>query len=236
VSVVRFCPSCGAPRAEGARYCGACGADLGTAARGRPTEAAPAGPLAAGSVHPADPAPAPRAPLEPATPPSARRDRRGAPLVLTALLGVAAVLVLTVAGVVLVLPHLAGAAPSATASLEPGAIVLTSPVPQPLAGLADPSTPAYQSGTGFTPDAAKVLAVTVLRLSLEQYRAAMGAYPTTLAALFPTYAPPGPNGQPLTAAPPTSAGYAYQSSGTGYTLSVVLASGQRYVTSNPTGP
>ena len=116
-------------------------------------------------------------------------------------------------------------------------VALTSPpASRGPAGLADPSTPAYQTGSGFTPDAVRVLNVTVLRLSLEQYRAAHGSYPANLSGLFPDYAPMGRDGAPMASPPPTADGYTYSASETGYTLSVRLESGQSYTTLNPTEP
>jgi hypothetical protein len=116
-------------------------------------------------------------------------------------------------------------------------VALTSPpASQVPAGLADPSTPAYQAGSGFTPDAVRVLTVTVLRLGLEQYKSANGTYPPDLAALFPAFAPNGPDGKPMAGPPASADGYAYSASGTGYTLSTRLESGQSYTTSNPTEP
>jgi len=117
-----------------------------------------------------------------------------------------------------------------------GAIMLTSPRPQPLAGLADPSTPAYQAGTGFTPDAVRVLTVLSLQLSLERYQSEHGAYPTGLAALFPADAPLGQDGKPMTGPPSTADGYTYSGGGTAYMLSVVLASGQAYTLHPPAEP
>ena len=117
-----------------------------------------------------------------------------------------------------------------------GMIVLTSPAPQPPAGLADPSTPAYQASSGFTPDAVRVLTVLSLRLGLERYKSEHGAYPISLAALFPADAPLGQDGKPMTGAPAQSDGYTYTGGGATYTLSVVLASGQAYTVSSPGQP
>jgi hypothetical protein len=94
----------------------------------------------------------------------------------------------------------------ATATPVPsGLIVLTSPAPQPPAGLADPSTPAYQASSGFTPDAVRVLTVFSLQLSLERYLSEHGAYPTSLAALFPADAPIGQDGKLMTEPPSAAA-------------------------------
>ena len=100
----------------------------------------------------------------------------------------------------------------------------------------DPDTPAYQEASGFTPDAVRVLTVTVLQLSLERYHDDVGAYPTTLDALFPGYAPPGPDSRPMTAPPAVADGYTYTGSGDTYTLSVVLAGGAPYVMTAPVAP
>ncbi len=102
--------------------------------------------------------------------------------------------------------------------------------------MADPSTPAYQASSGFTPDAVRVLTVTALQLSLARYQADQGTYPASLAALFPAYAPTGPDGQPLAAPPTPQQGYSYTSTGSSYTLSVVLASGASYIVHAPEGP
>ena len=61
----------------------------------------------------------------------------------------------------------------------------------------------------------------------------VGTYPTTLDALFPTYAPPGPDGTPMTGPPSAADGYTYTTTGSAYTLSVVLASGQSYAVTGP---
>ncbi len=129
-------------------------------------------------------------------------------------------------------------APAAATQASPAqdtgaAVVLTSPPPQPPAGLADPSTPAWQPSTGFTPDAVRVLTVAALQVSLEHYRAQHGAYPTSLTALFPADAPIGQDGKPMTAPPPAADGYRYAGGGSTYRLSVVLASGQAYVVGPP---
>ena len=218
----RFCPACGRPAVDGARFCGGCGADLG--ATGALPGPAPVPPSAL------TPAPLPEAP----TPASARRrGRRGPALAAFALLAVAAL----VAGAVA-----AGLSAGATSlyppvAPDPSAVALTSPPPAPPAGLADAGTPAYRPGSGFTPDAVRVLTVTVLRLSLEQYRAATGSYPAMLAELFPRYAPNGPDGRPMARPPSVADGYVYlASSVSAYTLSVRLASGQSYTTANPAGP
>ena len=126
--------------------------------------------------------------------------------------------------------------PTATDAVSPSSgpssqlLVLTSPRPPLPSGMADPSTPAWQPSSGFTPDAVRVLTVTALRLSLEKYRAAKGSYPADLTSLFPAYAPDGPDGKPMAEPPAASDGYAYGASGAGYTLSVRLASGQSYST------
>lgn len=135
-----------------------------------------------------------------------------------------------------------GQPPSASASpagtpLSSGLVVLTSPPPQPPDGLADPSTPAYDPSTGFTPDAVRVLTVLSIQVALEGYREGRGAYPDALAALFPDFAPIGPDHQPMTGPPAASDGYAYTlDASTSYTLSVVLESGQAYVVHAPGGP
>lgn len=125
--------------------------------------------------------------------------------------------------------------PSASPGLPApsGEVTLTSPPPQPAGGLADPSTPAYAAGSGFTPDAVKVLMVTSVRIGLERYRAATGSYPASLDALFPTYAPIGQDGKPMSGPPAAADGYAYTGGGTGYQLSVRLASGMKYQVGPP---
>jgi hypothetical protein len=123
--------------------------------------------------------------------------------------------------------------PKPSPTLQPsatpiGPVILTSPPPQPISGLADPTTPAYQASSGFTPDAVRVITVLSLQVSLERYRSQHGAYPSKLAALFPADAPLGPNGKSMTKPPSTNDGYTYSGGGAAYTLSVVLASGQTY--------
>jgi hypothetical protein len=115
-------------------------------------------------------------------------------------------------------------------------IVLTSPPPQPPSGLADPSTPAYQASSGFTPDAVRVLTVLSFQLGLERYKPEHGAYPSSLTALFPADAPFGQDGKPMAGPPSQSDGYAYTGGGATYRLSVVLASGQAYTVSSPGKP
>jgi hypothetical protein len=250
MTAARFCPTCGAARIEGARFCGGCGADL--AAPGVPT--APVAPNTELQEPPViEVPPAPQTVVRPAkvatTPVAGRsavdvsrptRDewsaRRRGPLMLVALVAFLVMAAGVGVGAVLLLRQSSGsdqAAGSPSASL----IVLTSPsASQVPVGLADPITPAYQTGSGFTPDAVRVLTVTVLRLSLEQYKSANGTYPPDLAALFPAFAPNGPDGKPMAGPPASADGYAYSASGTGYTLAVVLTSGQSYTTSNPTEP
>jgi hypothetical protein len=173
-----------------------------------------------------------------ALPPSAavRSARRGRPLALVAL--VAFLLIAAGVGVGAVLLFRPSSAPDqAVGTPFPSPIALTSPPASHVpSGLADPMTPAYRAGSGFTPDAVRVLTVTVLRLSLEQYKSANGTYPPDLAALFPAFAPKGPDGKPMAGPPAGADGYAYSASGAAYTLAVVLASGQSYTTSNPTEP
>lgn len=210
----RFCQACGTPLVEGARFCGGCGADLAPSAA--PTTALP------------EPAPPP--PLVAPVAPPRRRGRRWAAAASVALLAIAVVVV----GVVAL--QLPAGTPDPSVLPDPGAVALTSPPPTQPVGLADPDTPAYDPGTGFSPDAIRVLTVTVLRLSLEEFRAATGAYPADLYALFPAYAPAGPDGTPIAGPPPAAEGYVYHAAGSGYTLSVQLASGQAYTTTNPTDP
>ena len=136
-------------------------------------------------------------------------------------------------GAVLLLKPSSTAGP-AVGTPFPSPVALTSPsASQVPAGLADPSTPAYQAGSGFTPDAVRVLTVTVFQLSLSRFYADTGQYPASLDALFPTYAPPGPDGTPMTAAPSAADGYTYTTTGNAYTLSVALASGQSYAVNSP---
>jgi hypothetical protein len=126
---------------------------------------------------------------------------------------------------------------SPTASPSPvSAIILTSPQPQPPAGLADPSTPAYQASSGFTPDAVRVLTVLSTQLGLERYQSEHGVYPASLEALFPADAPLGQDGRPMTGPPSQADGYTYTGGGTMYTLSVTLASGQAYTVHPPVEP
>ena len=121
--------------------------------------------------------------------------------------------------------------------LASGLIVLSSPPLQPPTGLADPSTPAYQASSGFTPDAIRVLTVLSFQVALERYRHEHAAYPTALATLFPTDAPIGPDNLPLSGPPTTADGYTYTlDTPTTYTLAAVLASGQTYTVHAPGGP
>ena len=78
-----------------------------------------------------------------------------------------------------------------------------------------------------------MLTVTVLSLSLSSYHDNIGTYPATLDALFPTYAPPGSDGAPMTGPPSATEGYAYSATRSAYSLSVVLASGQSYAVTGP---
>jgi hypothetical protein len=99
----------------------------------------------------------------------------------------------------------------------------------PPEGLADPVTPAYDETTGFTPDAVRIGTLISLQVSLERYRDAKGAYPESLAALFPDFAPPRPDHRPLAGPSAPSDGYSYtRETPAAFTLSVVLASGQAY--------
>lgn len=126
------------------------------------------------------------------------------------------------------------AQPSNGAAQPSTRLVLTSPPPQPPAGLADPDTPAYDPDTGFTPDAKRVLTVISLQLSLERYKSVQGSYPRGLAELFPQYAPLDEEGKPMTAPPTPAEAYSYEGSSSEFTLSVVLASGQSFsVSSSP---
>jgi hypothetical protein len=201
----RFCPQCRTPRLDGAGYCGECGFDFDA---------------------PRDiPAKETQAPAPPTT--NGRRRSRvaisvAAALVICAVLG---------AGALLFRPA-AGQTPTATIEPEATIIALTSPPPMP-EGVADPSTPAYNQAKGFSPDAQRILTAAVLRLSLERYRQAAGAYPSGLVALFPVYAPTSPDGVPMTSAPTAADGYTYVRAGDGYTLSVTLASGRAYTTTSP---
>jgi hypothetical protein len=98
---------------------------------------------------------------------------------------------------------------------------------------ANPTEPAYIPGKGFTPDAQRIVDLSALQLSIEQYRKANGRFPPTLADLFPSFAPADVNGQPL-AAPPvdpvTRQPYTYlvASDGSNYQLSATLESGRQY--------
>jgi hypothetical protein len=97
--------------------------------------------------------------------------------------------------------------------------------------------PAYEPSTGFEPDAVRILTVTSIRISLEEYRAAHGAYPASLDVLFPTFAPRGQSGQVMASLPPASDGYTYvQTGATSYTLTVRLSNGQTYSVTAPEGP
>lgn len=134
---------------------------------------------------------------------------------------------------------LVGACGSTSPTASPalgGPIVLTSPPPQPPADLADPSTPAYEASSGFTPDAVRVLTVLSLQLSLDRYRSEHGAYPSALTALFPADAPLGQDGRPITGPPSQADGYTYTGGGATYTLSVILASNQAYTVHPPEEP
>ena len=113
------------------------------------------------------------------------------------------------------------------------AVVLTSPPPRPPAGLADPSTPAYDPSSGFTADAVRVLTATAVQVSLERYREEHGAYPSSLEALFPADAPIGQDGKPMGGPPAEADGYRYTGGGSTYRLSVVLDSGQAYIVGPP---
>lgn len=228
-----FCPRCGTRRLPEARFCGTCGADFGGAAPSpvagpsqvlRPSEPGPAEPAPQGVVTPSSPMPSV----------PARRPSRTPMLVATAL----ALVLLIAGGVGLWLLLRASAGPTATpdGSPFPSPIALTSPPASHGPGIGDPNTPLYVAGQGFTPDAVRVLTVTALSLSLERYHAAVGSYPGSLDALFPTYAPPGPDGQPMTGPPAPADGYTYTGSGATYSLSVVLAGGSTYTVTSPGTP
>lgn len=224
-----FCPQCGTRRLPDARFCGGCGVDFKAPEAARAVAApVPAPPLVEAAERPAAP-PGPLAP--PARPPAPRR-RTG--LVLGV---VAAVLVVVVAAGALLLLR-AGGQPAVGPAGSPfdQPIALTSPPPSPGPQLGDPNTPAYQEDAGFTPDAVRVITVTVLQVSLEQYRDVMGAYPESLAELFPTYAPAGPDGRPMTGPPRPADGYTYTQFGSTYNLSVVLADGSTYTVTAPVAP
>ena len=226
-----FCPDCGTRRLPDARFCGGCGADLGGAA---PTPAVgPSKVLRPGGAGPAEAAPGVVVtPPSPRPPARARRPSRTPLLVATAL---ALVLVPGGAGLWWLLHPSAGPTGSPDGSPFPSPIALTSPPASRAPQIADPDTPAYQAASGFTPDAVRVLTVTVLQLSLERYHDDVGTYPTTLDALFPSYAPAGPDGQPMSGPPAVTDGYSYTGSGDTYTLSVVLAGGAPYVVTAPAG-
>ena len=223
-----FCPACGTRRLPEARFCGGCGADLGAAA---PTPAAippetlrpenlrtrePASPVLATPSLPRQAAPANRPSLT--------------PLLLATVL---ALLLAGGAGLWWLVRPSTGPAAAPDDSPFPSPIALTSPPASRAPSIGDPDTPAYQEGSGFSPDAVRVLTVTVLSLSLERYRADLGSYPTSLDALFPAYAPSGPDGRPMAVPPSSADGYTYTASGDTYTLSVVLAGGD---TASVTGP
>jgi hypothetical protein len=91
-------------------------------------------------------------------------------------------------------------------------------------------------GGGFTPDAARILTVASLQLALEHYRADQDSYPASLANLFPTYAPLGRDGKTMLGPPAASDGYTYMTTGSSYTLSVVMANGQAYTVQAPERP
>ena len=237
MATARFCPSCGAARIEGTRFSGGCGADL--AAPGVPTAPGETG------TQPQVPAvierqAAPHTVVHPAevvyrTVPGVRLAQRR-PLLLVGLVAFLVIAAGVGVGAAVLLKPSATAGP-VVGTPFPSPIALTSPpASQVPAGLADPSTPAYQVGSGFTPDAVRVLTVTVLRLSLEQYRAAHGSYPADLSALFPDDAPTGAGGTPMASPPSAADGYTYTTTGDVDTLAVVLASGQSYTTSNPREP
>ena len=131
------------------------------------------------------------------------------------------------------------ATPSTPATSAPSAstiFVLTSPAPLLSVPFTDPSAPAFVEGSGFTPDATRVLTVASLQLALERYKAGTGSYPASLGDLFPGYAPLGPGGKAMAGPPAASDGYTYAVSGSGYTLSVVLTGGQAYSVGAPERP
>jgi len=228
-----FCPSCGTRRLPDTRFCVTCGADLGAAA---PTPSA--GPSEAVVPEHEEPADAQAhvvvATASPRPSEAARRPSRTPLLVATTL--VLVILVVGGAGLWWLFRGSASPAASPDGSLFPHPIALTSPPGSRGPSIGDPNAPAYQAASGFTPDAVRVLTMTVLQLSLERYHDDLGAYPTTLGALFPTYAPPGPDGQPLTGPPSVADGYSYTWSSGTYSLSVVLAGGERYTVSSPGTP
>jgi hypothetical protein len=129
-------------------------------------------------------------------------------------------------------PASAAPSPSASVALVP----LMSLVPLPYAvNAGDAASPAWQPGTGFTPDATKALVVAALQVQLALFRAANGSYPSTLVGLYPAFAPLGVDGQPI--AVTEIADYAYSTQGPGtYNLSVTLASGATYAVRSPGGP
>jgi hypothetical protein len=137
---------------------------------------------------------------------------------------------------ILVFGGCSGTGSAGTARVDyPSGVALNDPGNPLPAGLADPSTPAYDSSTGFTPDAVRTLTVVSLQLGLERYRSEHGAYPTGLDALFPADAPLGQDGLPMGGPPPAGDGYSYVGDGSTYTLSAVLASGQLFTVAPPTG-
>lgn len=95
---------------------------------------------------------------------------------------------------------------------------------------ADPDQPFYEEGKGFAPDADRILLATALAISVELYSASQGHYPTSLADLFPEFAPTGKDGNRMTSAP---AECKYQSDGTSYQLAITLESGRDYEVRGP---
>lgn len=244
-----FCPHCGTRRLTDARFCVGCGVDLGGAApvpsgqvtsipgvASEPTLAPGDGPARDSDRPVAQESPPPVVPALPVSAPpplpAPARHRSRTPVVLAAAL-VLVLLLAGGAGLWWLLRPPAGPAATPDGSPFPSPIALTSPPASHAPAIGDPDTPLYVDGQGFSPDAIRVLTVTALSLSLERYRADVGEYPVNLVSLFPAYAPPGPDGLPMTfpLSPPDA--YVYARAGSTYTLSVVLATGDTYTVTSP---
>ena len=208
-----YCPYCGAETKPGHAYCRVCGKSLAEV-----VEEQPPSPSVPEVAEPATTA---------VTTPSAASPSKRRPVWLLPGVLAGVVIVLAGAGVGTYL-GLRG-----SDSTEDGEVIrFMSDVPPAEEYLADPSEAIYDEEAGFSEDAVKVLTQVCLQLSLEQYLLDLGAYPSSLDALFPDYAPVDQYGELLTA-PPEGYTYVQTGGGDGYDLSVTLSAGKPYTVHQP---